>query len=62
MDGNRQMEMHYMNTGFPYTATESFTDFFDGLTHMPVNYPHAGPIHDQVLHFIQHVMLPVFLF
>lgn len=36
-----------MNTGFPYTATESFTDFFDGLTHMPVNYPHAGPIHDQ---------------
>ncbi|KAL6660196.1 hypothetical protein ACP70R_002318 [Stipagrostis hirtigluma subsp. patula] len=36
MNGNRQMELHYINTGFPYTVTESFMDFFEGL-----NYAHA---------------------
>jgi E3 ubiquitin-protein ligase BIG BROTHER-like protein len=49
MNGNRQMEVHYMNTDFPYTTTESFMDFFEGLTHAPVNYAHNGPMHDQVL-------------
>jgi len=48
MNGNRQMEVHYINTGFPYTTTESFMDFFEGLTHAPVNYAHTGPMHDQV--------------
>ncbi|XP_044492492.1 E3 ubiquitin-protein ligase BIG BROTHER [Mangifera indica] len=47
MNGNRQMEVHYIDTGFPYTVTESFMDFFEGLTHVPVNYPQAAPIHDQ---------------
>ncbi|KAI5576575.1 hypothetical protein Peur_036530 [Populus x canadensis] len=47
MNGNRQMEVHYINTGFPYTTTESFMDFFEGLTHAPVNYAHTGPMHDQ---------------
>ncbi|KAG5238489.1 hypothetical protein OIU76_014959 [Salix suchowensis] len=47
MNGNRQMEVHYINTGFPYTSTESFMDFFEGLTHAPVNYAHTGPMHDQ---------------
>lgn len=42
------MEVHYINTGFPYTTTESFMDFFEGLTHAPVNYAHTGPMHDQV--------------
>ena len=37
MNGNRQMEVHYIDIGFPYTATESFMDFFEGLTHVPVN-------------------------
>ncbi|XP_022756777.1 E3 ubiquitin ligase BIG BROTHER-like isoform X2 [Durio zibethinus] len=43
------MEVHYIDTGFPYTATESFMDFFEGLTHVPPNYSHAGPglMHDQ---------------
>lgn len=41
------MEVHYIDTGFPYTPTESFMDFFEGLTHAPVNYGHAMPMHDQ---------------
>ncbi|KAK8486016.1 hypothetical protein V6N11_032994 [Hibiscus sabdariffa] len=47
MNENRQMEVHFIDTGFPYTATGSFMDFFEGLTHVPVNYTHAGLMHDQ---------------
>ncbi|KAL6129910.1 hypothetical protein ACLB2K_068292 [Fragaria x ananassa] len=47
MNGNGQMEVHYIDTGFPYPATESFMDFFDGLTHVPLNYGHPMPVHDQ---------------
>ncbi|XVF33738.1 hypothetical protein REPUB_Repub17cG0194400 [Reevesia pubescens] len=47
MNGNKQMEVHYIDTGFPYTATQSFMDFFEGLTHVPPNYTHAGMMHDQ---------------
>ncbi|XVF73636.1 hypothetical protein PTKIN_Ptkin12aG0218000 [Pterospermum kingtungense] len=47
MNGNRQMEVHYIDTGFPYTATESFMDFFEGLTHVPLNYTHSGLMYDQ---------------
>ncbi|CAI0405245.1 unnamed protein product [Linum tenue] len=42
MNENRQTDLHYANTGFPYTATESFMDFFQ----VPVNYAHTGPLHD----------------
>ncbi|PON81354.1 43kDa postsynaptic protein [Trema orientale] len=48
MNGNRPMEVHYIDTGFPYTATESFMDFFEGLTHVPpLNYAHPPTLHDQ---------------
>lgn len=47
MDGNRQMEVHYINTGFPYTVTESFMDFFEGLTHPHEHYAHAVPMQYQ---------------
>lgn len=47
MNANGQMEVHYINTGCPYTVTESFMNFFEGLTHVPVNYGHAVPMHDQ---------------
>ncbi|XP_040991163.1 E3 ubiquitin-protein ligase BIG BROTHER-like isoform X3 [Juglans microcarpa x Juglans regia] len=47
MNGNGQMEVHYINTGFPYTVTESFMNFFEGLTHVPINYGHTLPTHDQ---------------
>lgn len=43
------MEVHYINTGFPYTITESFMDFFEGLGHVPVNYAQAEAMHNQVL-------------
>ncbi|KAF2319521.1 hypothetical protein GH714_016814 [Hevea brasiliensis] len=48
MNGNSQMEVHYINTGFPYTVTESFMDFFEGLTHVPVHYAYTEPVLDQV--------------
>ena len=31
------MEVHYINTGFPYTVAESFMNFFEDLT-MEVHY------------------------
>lgn len=46
------MEVHYINTGCPYTITESFMDFFEGLSHVPVNYAQAQaaqPMHDPVI-------------
>ncbi|KAL4198300.1 hypothetical protein AMTRI_Chr03g45220 [Amborella trichopoda] len=33
MNSNRQLEIHYINTGFPYTVTESFMDLFEGLAY-----------------------------
>ncbi|KAI4323395.1 hypothetical protein L6164_023007 [Bauhinia variegata] len=47
MNDGRPMEVHYIDTGFPYTVTESFMDFFEGLTHVPVNYAHAESMPDQ---------------
>lgn len=47
MNGNGQMDVHYIDTDFPYTPTESFMDFFGGVTHVPMNYGHAMPMHDQ---------------
>ena len=48
MDGNRQMEVHYINTGFPYTVTESFMDLFEGLTYAQADTALAEVLHDQV--------------
>ncbi|XP_019051991.1 PREDICTED: E3 ubiquitin ligase BIG BROTHER-like isoform X2 [Nelumbo nucifera] len=47
MDGNRQMEVHYIDTGFPYTITQSFMDLFEGLTYSQADFPLAATIHDQ---------------
>lgn len=52
MNGHGQMEVHYINTGFPYTVTESFMNFFEGLTHVPAHYGNAVPMHDQVFHYL----------
>lgn len=56
-NGNRQMEVHYINTGFPYTVPESFMDFFDGISHQTSHFPHSGPIHDQVVLLLQFITL-----
>ncbi|XP_054811593.1 E3 ubiquitin-protein ligase BIG BROTHER-like [Prosopis cineraria] len=47
MNYNRPMEVHYIDTGFPYTVTESFMDFFEGITYMPANCLHTGSMPDQ---------------
>ncbi|KAI3676661.1 hypothetical protein L1987_86273 [Smallanthus sonchifolius] len=46
-NGNRQLEVHYINSGFSYTASESFMDFFDGIPHQATHYSHSGPMHGQ---------------
>ncbi|KAJ3671763.1 hypothetical protein LUZ60_007842 [Juncus effusus] len=45
MNGNRQAEIHYINTGFPYTVTESFMDLFEGLSYDQSNF--SQPFIDQ---------------
>ncbi|XP_072981365.1 E3 ubiquitin-protein ligase BIG BROTHER isoform X1 [Typha angustifolia] len=47
MNGNRQMEVHYINTGFPYTVTESFMDLFEGLTYAQADVALAEALQDQ---------------
>ncbi|KAM1018109.1 hypothetical protein ACFX13_040390 [Malus domestica] len=47
MNENGHMEVHYLDTGFPYTPTEGFMGFFDGFSHVPMNYGLAMPMHDQ---------------
>jgi E3 ubiquitin-protein ligase BIG BROTHER-like protein len=42
------MELHYINTGFPYTVTESFMDFFEGLTYAHADFALADGFQDQV--------------
>ncbi|RZC83088.1 hypothetical protein C5167_045874 [Papaver somniferum] len=44
---NRQVEFHYINTGFPYTVTESFMNLFDGLTYSQAEFSFPAPTHDQ---------------
>ncbi|XP_068637854.1 E3 ubiquitin-protein ligase BIG BROTHER isoform X2 [Aristolochia californica] len=47
MNGNRQMEVHYIDTGFPYTVTESFMDLFEGLAYAQSDFALAGTLQDQ---------------
>uniref|UniRef100_A0A3B6JL01 RING-type domain-containing protein n=1 Tax=Triticum aestivum TaxID=4565 RepID=A0A3B6JL01_WHEAT len=47
MNGSRQMELHYINTGYPYTITESFMDFFEGLTYAQADFALADAFQDQ---------------
>jgi hypothetical protein len=42
------MELHYINTGYPYTMTESFMDFFEGLTYAHADFAIADAFQDQV--------------
>lgn len=42
------MELHYINTGFPYTITESFMDFFEGLTYAHADFALMDGFQDQV--------------
>lgn len=41
------MEMHYVNSGVPYTPTETYVDFFGGYNHTPANYVYPSLMHQQ---------------
>lgn len=45
------MDVHYMNTGFPYNPSETFMGFFEGLAHAPVHYPQVESFPEQVIPF-----------
>uniref|UniRef100_A0A5B7BJ94 RING-type domain-containing protein n=1 Tax=Davidia involucrata TaxID=16924 RepID=A0A5B7BJ94_DAVIN len=47
MNWNPQMDIHYVNTGVPYSSTGSFMDFFEGLTYEHVNFIFADTFHPQ---------------
>lgn len=47
MNDQRQAEVHYINTGFPYTITESFMDLFEGLTYAQADVALAEAFQDQ---------------
>ncbi|URE29377.1 E3 ubiquitin ligase BIG [Musa troglodytarum] len=47
MSHGRQMEVHYIDTGFPYTVTESFMDLFEGLTYHQTDANSAEAFQDQ---------------
>lgn len=46
MSGNRQVEVHYINTGVPYTGTESFMDLFEGLSYSLTDMFLPDALHD----------------
>lgn len=48
MSWNPHMEVHYINTGLPYSSTGSFMDFFEGLTYDHVNFIFADAPYAQV--------------
>ncbi|GMH04420.1 hypothetical protein Nepgr_006259 [Nepenthes gracilis] len=47
MNSNQQMELQYVNTGYPYTVTESFVDGLERLPRAPEHYVYPGPVYDQ---------------
>ncbi|KAK8933942.1 E3 ubiquitin ligase BIG BROTHER [Platanthera zijinensis] len=46
MSGNRQVEVHYINTAVPYTRTESFMDLFEGLSYSLTDMFLPDALHD----------------
>lgn len=48
MNANRQVEVHYIDTGFPYTVTQSFMDLFEGLPYAQADVVLAEALQDQV--------------
>lgn len=45
------MEVHYVNTSYPYSSAGSFMEYFEGLTYEHVNFIFSGASHAQVLSF-----------
>ncbi|ONK59763.1 uncharacterized protein A4U43_C08F10290 [Asparagus officinalis] len=47
MNANRQVEVHYIDTGFPYTVTQSFMDLFEGLSYAQADVALVEALQDQ---------------
>lgn len=47
MNRNQHPEAHYINTGFPYTVTDSFMDLFEGLSYVQTDFALAEALQDQ---------------
>lgn len=43
------MEVHYINTSYPYSTAGSFMEYVEGLTYDHVNFIFSGASHAQVL-------------
>ncbi|XP_050275548.1 E3 ubiquitin-protein ligase BIG BROTHER-like [Quercus robur] len=47
MSWNPHMEVHYVNTSYPYSTAGSFMEYFEGLTYDHVNFIFSGASHAQ---------------
>lgn len=47
MNGDQHMEMHYVNTGFPYCVAGNSAYYFDG-SQAPSQYPNPEQFHNEV--------------
>lgn len=47
MNGDQHMEMHYVNTGFPYCVPGNSAYYFDG-SQAPSQYPNLEQFHNEV--------------
>lgn len=57
MSWNRQPEVHYVNSGLPYSSSGSFMDFFESLTYEHVNFIFADPPYSQVHYPIRSIII-----
>lgn len=48
MNGDEQIEVHYMDNGYSYPVSEGYVDFFGGAPAAPLNYLNFAPMLDQV--------------
>ncbi|KAM6596735.1 hypothetical protein CsatA_007259 [Cannabis sativa] len=47
MSWNPNMEVHYVNSSYPYNSAGSFMEYFEGLTYEHVNFIFSGASHAQ---------------
>ncbi|KAJ7947546.1 E3 ubiquitin ligase BIG BROTHER-like [Quillaja saponaria] len=47
MNWNQHMEVHYVNTSYPYNTAGSFMEYFEGLTYEHVNFIFSGASNTQ---------------
>ncbi|KAJ6816657.1 E3 ubiquitin ligase BIG BROTHER-like [Iris pallida] len=53
MNDKRQVEVHYIDNGFPYTVIQSFMDLFEGLSYAQANVALVEVLQDQHIVLLQ---------